>query len=105
MDYVTDLDLPIPLSRATSRSLYRRWFSNARGSIRRARREGGVTIDGWLYPSELMAMYTDTGVYRDVSAVADLVRTGRNGGAFVGTAFRASVRRDIPGRYPRLNIP
>lgn len=105
MDYVNDPDMPIPLSRATSRALYRRWYSDARGAIRRARREGSVTIDGWLYPSEVMAMYTDTGAYRDVSAVADMVRTGRNGGCFVGAAFRASVRRDIPGRYPRLNIP
>jgi hypothetical protein len=79
-------------------------YSEARRRIRVACEEGTVWMDG-AHISEVWGWYIDTDTYREPSAVADLVRTGRNGGAFVGAAFRASVRRDIPGRYPRLDIP
>jgi hypothetical protein len=91
--------------RATvTRARYLVAWHNARSTIRRTIADGDSYTSDGVHVGRMLDGLVDGFAHYDPSvvgpAVAQYTATGH-----VGPAWRTMARRDIPGRYPRLNIP
>ena len=90
----------------TTKARYLSAWHEARATVRRA------VLDGDSYTNDGLPVYraldglVDRFTYADPSVVGPAVRQAvGTAPRFVGPTWRAMARRDIPGRYPRLDIP
>lgn len=94
------------ISRAVPATVYRRMLSDFRRRLWAAS-EISEAPELDCPAEEMWAWFgIDPFPFRDPSAVREAVITARcKFNRTVGAAWRAAIRRDIHGRYPRLNIP
>ena len=92
------------MSREVPSFHWRRMFSDARRKMWAASECDDMPDFGGYLPCEVWAWLGVDASDRPVSVVGPAVRQ-HSPSRYVGAVWRASIRRDIPGRYPRLNIP
>jgi hypothetical protein len=88
----------------TTKARYLVAWHDARSAVRRAAIDGDTYTSDGVPVHRLLANLVDRFEHHDPSVVGPAVDQYRSL-RYVGPAWRNMARRDIPGRYPRLNIP
>lgn len=86
----------------TTKARYLSAWREARATVRRAWQCGDSHTDDGLPVWRATEGLVDRDRHYAPSVTGEAVGTAPG---FVGATWRAAMRRDIPGRYPRLNIP